>query len=401
MKKLYLFGLFLFTLLLFLCFASCSNDDSLKLDDSNKPRSTGHYIILLKQTDFDQPQSVSPSEVPVKQFLANHSIDLGRVTYIYTKVVQGFAAQLFPDEVEQLEKDPMVLLVEKDKLLGLDPIEIIPDAKDKSVPKPQASTQTTPWGVTAVGGFANTQNSSRIAWIVDTGIDLDHPDLNVNVSLSKTFVRTGIDSTTPDDYHGHGTHVAGIIAAKNNDFGVVGVAAGAKVVAIKVLSSNGWGWDSDIIAGLDYITKKGNAGDVVNMSLGGEATQSLDYAVINCANYGFFMVLAAGNSSINASNFSPARANGRNIYTVSAHNSSNSFAWFSNFGNPPIDYCAPGVSIYSTYKNGSYATMSGTSMAAPHVAGILLANNKVIFKRGYVANDPDRVPDPLASRVWR
>lgn len=400
MKKLYSFILFL-SVVPFLFLASCSNDDSLKLDDSSKAKSTEHYVVILKQTNSDQIQSVNPSEAPIKRFLVHHNIDLDRVTYIYTKVVQGFAARLFPEEIQQLEQDPMVLLVEKDKLLGLDPIEVIPDSKNKNIPKPQASTQTTPWGVTAVGGFVNAQNSSRMAWIIDTGIDLDHPDLNVNVSLSKTFVRTGIDSATPDDYHGHGTHVAGIIAAKNNDFGVVGIAAGAKVVAIKVLSSSGWGWDSDIIAGLDYVTKRGNAGDVVNMSLGGEATQSLDYAVMNCANYGFLMVLAAGNSSIDASNFSPARANGRNIYTVSAHNSSNSFAWFSNFGNPPIDYCAPGVSVYSTYKNGDYATMSGTSMAAPHVAGILLANNKIIFKRGYVANDPDRVPDPLASRVWR
>lgn len=400
MKKLYLFSLLL-SVALFLSLSSCGNDDSLKLDDSNKPQSTEHYIVLLRQTNSDQVQSISPSEAPIKRFLATYNIDLDRVTYIYTEVVQGFAAQLTPDEVQELEKDPTVLLVEKDKLLGLEPIEVIPDSKDKSMPKPQASTQTTPWGITAVGGFVNTQSSPRMAWIIDTGVDLDHPDLNVNVSLSRTFVRTGIDSTTPDDYHGHGTHVAGIIAAKNNDFGVVGVAAGAKVVAIKVLSSSGWGWDSDIIAGLDYVTKRGNVGDVVNMSLGGEATQSLDYAVINCANHGFLMVLAAGNSSINASNFSPARTNGRNIYTVSAHNISNSFAWFSNFGNPPIDYCAPGVSVYSTYKNGGYATMSGTSMAAPHVAGILLANNKVIFKRGYVANDPDRVPDPLASRAWR
>jgi subtilisin family serine protease len=118
-------------------------------------------------------------------------------------------------------------------------------------------------------------------------------------------------------------------------------------------------------------------------------------------NKGFLVVLAAGNSRIDAKNFSPARANGRNIYTVSAHDINDNFASFSNFGNPPIDYCAPGVSVYSTYKNGSYATMSGTSMAAPHVAGILLANNKVVFIRGTVKSDPDYVPDRLASRTPR
>ncbi len=403
MKKSYLLNLVSFVAALF-CLVSCEKDDSLKFVDSNenKPQISEHYIVLLKQTNADQMQSSSNFvEESIKRFIASHNIDLERVTYIYSKVVEGFAAHLFPDEVQKLEKESAVLLVEKDKLLGIEPLGIVPERTDKNAPNPQASMQTTPWGVAAVGGFLNTGNSSRMGWIIDTGIDLDHPDLNVNISLSRTFVRTGIDSASPDDYHGHGTHVAGIIAAKNNDFGVVGVAAGAKVVAIKVLSSSGWGWDSDIIAGLDYVTKKGNPGDVVNMSLGGEPTLSLDYAVVNCANFNFLMVLAAGNSSINAQNFSPARVNGRNIYTVSAHDINNRFAWFSNYGNPPIDYCAPGVSIYSTYKNGGYATMSGTSMAAPHVAGILLANNKAIFKRGYVANDPDRVPDPLASRVWQ
>lgn len=106
--------------------------------------------------------------------------------------------------------------------------------------------------------------------------------------------------------------------------------------------------------------------------------------------------LAAGNESDNANNHSPARVNGLNIFTVSAMDITDSWASFSNYGNPPIDFCAPGVSVYSTYLNGGYATLSGTSMASPHVAGLLLLGN--INIDGYVKGDPDGKADPIAHR---
>lgn len=383
--------LFLFVSIYLL--VSCGKNQPVDLNQ-NEPSDDTHYIVLLKLSENDQIQSTNNVEFAIKRFISSQNIDMKRVVYIYKKALRGFSAILTPDELERLSKDPNVKLIEKDKLITLDPVEVIPDDSKSDAPL----AQTTPWGITAVGGYVNSSSITRVAWIVDTGIDLDHPDLNVNTSLSRTFVRSGRDSRTADDLNGHGTHVAGIIAARNNSIGVVGVAAGAPVVAVKVLNSKGSGYISDIVAGLDYVAENGNTNDVVNLSLGGSASTTLDNAVTGCANAGLIVCIAAGNSSAYAGNYSPARVNGTNIYTVSAHNSSDVFASFSNYGNPPIDYCAPGVSIYSTYKNGRYATMSGTSMATPHVAGILLVNNGSIYSRGYVSNDPDGSADPLASR---
>ncbi len=386
--------IFILGVILTFSFISCVNNSPIDDEMFNSSRNN-HYIVFLTFPNTDETLNPINLETYVLRFLERHKIARTKVTHIYSSLVIGFSAYLTNEELIKIKSDPDVSLVDIDKMKGIDPEET---EEVKQENKPLASTQTIPWGILAIGGFYNCERSFRIGWIVDTGIELDHPDLNVVQSLSRTFVRTGNDSLTPNDFHGHGTHVAGIVAAKDNDFGVVGVAAGNKLAAIKVLSSSGWGWDSDIIAGLDYISKRGKPGDVVNMSLGGEVSPALDQAVVALGNKGFLVVLAAGNSRIDAKYFSPARANGRNIFTVSAHDINNNFASFSNFGNPPIDYCAPGVSIYSTYKNGSYATMSGTSMAAPHVSGILLANNKVVFVRGTVKFDPDFVPDRLASR---
>lgn len=390
MKVLYNF-LFLLTLFSFYLLTSCESNQPV---DSTESTNNEHYIVLLKLSNGDQIQSTSSVEAVIKRFLTTHNIDLNRIVHIYTTVVQGFSAMLTPEELKNLEKDPNVKLIEKDKLIALDPVEVIPDNSKNDAPL----AQTTPWGIRAVGGFANGSTLTRVAWIVDTGIDLDHPDLNVSTSRSRTFVRTGRDSRTADDLNGHGTHVAGTIAAKNNSIGVVGVAAGATVIAVKVLNQNGSGYVSDIVSGLDYVAQNGNNNDVVNLSLGGGASTTLDNAIVGCANAGLIVCIAAGNSSAYAGNYSPARVNGTNIYTVSAHDSSDIFATFSNYGNPPIDYCAPGVRVYSTYKSGRYATMSGTSMATPHVAGILLINGGTIYSRGYVSNDPDGTADPLASR---
>lgn len=391
MKK-FFNSLLILTVLSFLVL-SCQKQDF--TTTTSEPTVANHYIVLLKTTKDDFTLSTFSAENYVKSFIFSNNISSSSITYIYKKAVVGFAGYLTPEQVERLSKLPEVLVVEKDQLVALPPTEVVEDDPKSETPL----AQTTPWGITAVGGYVDCSNITRIAWIVDTGIDLDHPDLNVNTTLSRTFVRSGRDSRNADDNNGHGTHCAGIIAAKNNSIGVVGVAAGARVVAVKVLSSNGSGYVSDIVAGLDYVAQYGNANDVVNLSLGGSPSTTLDNAVVGCANSGLIVVIAAGNSSANAGNFSPARVNGTNIYTVSAHNSSDVFASFSNYGNPPIDYCAPGVSVYSTYKSGRYATMSGTSMAAPHVAGILLANSGSIYSRGYVSSDPDSDPDPLASRT--
>ena len=192
-----------------------------------------------------------------------------------------------------------------------------------------------------------------------------------------------------------GTHVAGTIAAIDNNIGVVGVAAGATVIPVKVLGARGSGSWSGIIAGIEHVAEYGSAGDVANMSLGGGIVAAVDDAVKAAAAYGIKFVLAAGNSGANAINYSPARANGDNIYTISAMWEGDIWVSFSNYGSP-VDYCAPGVYINSTWKNGGYNRISGTSMAAPHAAGVLLLGDP--SSDGTVSGDPDGSPDPIISR---
>jgi subtilisin family serine protease len=132
------------------------------------------------------------------------------------------------------------------------------------------------------------------------------------------------------------------------------------------------------------------------MSLGSGAMLAIDDAVLKASNAGILFAVAAGNSGDNASNYSPARVNGTNIFTISAMDNNNRWASFSNFGNPPVDYCMPGVNIQSTWLNGSYNTINGTSMAAPHMAGVLLLKGKSFTISGYVTGDPDGKNDPVA-----
>ncbi|MGY5847806.1 S8 family serine peptidase [Salegentibacter sp. HM20] len=229
--------------------------------------------------------------------------------------------------------------------------------------------------------------------MIDSGIDLDHADLNVDASRGFNAFTSGKDGRSADDGNGHGTHVAGTIAAINNDIGVIGVAPGATVIPVKVLDSRGSGSYSGVIAGVDHVAAYGNSGDVANMSLGGPTSDALDQAVLSASQQGIKFVLAAGNESSDANNSSPARVNGSNIYTISAMDSNDNWASFSNYGNPPVDYAAPGVAVKSTWKSGGYNTISGTSMAAPHAAGVLLLGNA--STDGTVNGDPDGNPDPI------
>lgn len=237
--------------------------------------------------------------------------------------------------------------------------------------------------------------------MLDTGIDLDHPDLNVDVGSSASFVA----GESADDGHGHGTHVAGTIAAKNNSTGVVGVAVDADVVSVKVCNSYGQCYTSNLDAGVDYIASNYSPGDVANISLGWPITGSLrvdlalsvlENTIETAADDGLKFAIAAGNESQHANNKSPARIEYNNVWTVSAHDENDVFAWFSNYGNPPIEYSNPGVDIHSLWRNGGTNTIDGTSMAAPHIAGLLLASPNGITNDGFVTNDPDGNPDPIA-----
>jgi subtilisin len=231
-----------------------------------------------------------------------------------------------------------------------------------------AIAQSIPWGVQKVKAdqvFSYTQGEGVKVGIIDTGINLTHPDLHVVDNVS--FVD---GAATGNDDHGHGTHVAGTVAALNNSIGVVGVAPQAELYAIKVLDSSGSGWDSDVISGIQWAVDHDI--DIINMSLGSDQSSTAFELACNSAyNAGVLIVAAAGNSGSSGSTSDcvgyPAKYN--SVIAVGAVNSSNTRASFSSTG-PAVEIAAPGVSVYSTYKGGAYATMSGTSMASPHVAGV-------------------------------
>ncbi len=297
----------------------------------------------------------------------------------------GFSAVIPESRMGAIMADPRVAIVEKDGPVSL----IFPRAQARPGGG-GGGGQTTPWGIARVGGAGD--GTGKTAWIIDSGIDLSHADLNTSKACHVHYA-----GTSPSDGNGHGTHVAGTVAAKNNSQDVVGVAANAYVCSVRVLGNSGSGTWEGVVNGVNYVAANGKVGDVANMSLGGSGTNAtLESAVASVASVGIKMVLAAGNNGEHAANFTPARVNGTNVFTISATNSSDCMASWSNYGNPPVDYAAPGVSILSTRKGGGTTTMSGTSMAAPHVAGILLMGS--IRTSGSASCDPDGNPDPIASR---
>lgn len=313
----------------------------------------------------------------------------GQVKHVYRVALQGFNVHMPPQALERMQAaNPNIAYCEQDQVMATPPIRI--EAKPGGGGSTQPA-QGTPWGIARVNGGGG--GTFGTAWVIDSGIDLTHPDLNVDTARSRSFLG---GTTNPQDQNGHGTHVAGTIAARDNTIGVIGVAPGAPVVSVRVLDRRGSGSNSGVIAGVEYVAANGRSGDVANMSLGGGVSSALDTAVLNASAGGVKFVLAAGNSSVSATTSSPARVNGPNIFTVSAFANGDTWASFSNFGNPPIDWAEPGVSIRSTWLSGGYNTISGTSMAAPHLAGILLAGP--VRQNGNVAGDPDGNPDPIGVR---
>ena len=291
----------------------------------------------------------------------------------------GFIAKLSKDEVVTLKKDISIQSIEPDRVVKLGVCFTV------------AAPTLITWNVKRVG-YGN--GIGKRAWIIDSGIDFDHPDLTVDATLSKSFLP---NETSAKDENGHGTHVAGIIGAKNNTFGVLGIASGATLASLRVLDKDGSGTLGYIIQALAYVNTNGKAGDVVNMSLGADtSSQILNQQVKNTAARGIYITIPAGNDYTSANKFSPANANGTNIYTVSAVDSLDNFANFSNYGNDVVDYAEPGVYVLSTYPDNRYAYMSGTSMAAPHLAGLLLLKGNNLSVSGYAKNDPDGTPDPIA-----
>jgi subtilisin family serine protease len=335
-----------------------------------------------------------PSDAAAASTLGALEAGLGlRVRKVYRHALQGFAADLTPAQVRALRSNPRVGAIQEDRIVSLSPLSL--QARVVSVAKVPRKRQVVPTGIQRCGAAQSA--TARINGIedamdvdvavVDTGIDPKHPDLNLAGSVNFATGKAG-------DPNGHGTHVGGIIGARDNGIGVVGVAPGARLWSVRVLNKKGLGSWSDIIDGLDWIAARADQIEVANLSLSDDA--SADNPVIQAAFDGLVargvtVVVAAGNADATgikqASQTIPARYD--SVIAVSALADSNgaaghsagtfkvkgryfefdeSYADFSNYG-PAVDLIAPGVAILSTYKNRKYAEISGTSQASPHVAG--------------------------------
>jgi subtilisin family serine protease len=273
--------------------------------------------------------------------------------HVFSHSIRGFSASLTARQIQDLENNPMVQNIEPDGTMSI-------------------VAQTLPWGIdridadtsTTAAGNGSGAVSNVNVYIIDTGIDTRHGDLNV---VKHVNFAGGPNS----DCHGHGTHVAGTVAAIDNASDVVGVAPGARLTGVKVLGCGGTGTNSGVIKGIDYVTANAVKPAIANMSLGGGASNAVDNAVRASVAQGVFYSIAAGNSGANACNSSPARAGAgadNGIMTTAATDSADQEASFSNYGSC-VDIWAPGVSVLSTKKGGGTTTFSGTSMAAPHVGG--------------------------------
>ena len=302
--------------------------------------------IVVFKAGVSNPGSVAD------QHRARHGAQL---RHVYKDALKGYAAKIPSARLAALRSDKRVAYVEHDGAV-------------------RAVGQILPWGVnrvdadtsTTLAGDGSGAISNMHAFVVDTGI-YKHSDLNV---VNHVDYADGPNT----DCDGHGTHVAGTLAARDNASAVVGVAPGIRLTGVKVLDCEGSGLRSDVIAGVDYVTRRApytRGPDVANVSLGTGPSQSIDDAVRRSAASGIFYAVAAGNDGANACYTSPARAGaGTNngIATVAATDGYDGETPSSNFGSC-VDIWAPGASILSTRKGGGTTRASGTSMASPHVAG--------------------------------
>lgn len=310
------------------------------------PEPMARKIVIFESGVLNEPAR----EALVKKF--------GGVKIKDLTLIGGKAVLLSPKAEAALSKQAGILRIDDD-------VEIFTQLKPIKVEgvKPQP-LEILPWGVDKIDAEKvwgiTTGDAIKVA-IIDTGIDLAHPDL-------KTNIKGGYNSINPrksaDDDNGHGTHVAGIVAAIDNEIGVVGVGPQIDLYAVKVLNAVGSGYLSDVIEGLDWAIANGM--QVVNMSLGTLSNvQSFREAIQRVNAAGIVQVAAAGNSG--GAVIYPAAY--PEVIAVSATDQNNVIVSWSSRGLE-VDLTAPGVSIYSTYKGQIYKTLSGTSMAAPHVTGV-------------------------------
>jgi hypothetical protein len=377
------------------------------------------YLVFLSV-----PTAAGQVSPRARQLLARLAPDI-QPTEVWEQL-NGFSARFSPAQADQLSRLEEVASIEADGPVSLiqpivaDDVLATQNWSDSSVMLPQvlisygdapaSSGESCPWGVKASWQGSDISQYGNIglgsyAFVIDSGVQKTTNDLNLNAAWSRSWIN-GQDAFT--DGNGHGTHVSGIIAAMANGIGVVGVAPGAEIVSLKVFDDTGSGSISSVIAAVNYAASviTSNTLDlgkvVINMSLGGGGDASLDAAVRNAASLGIRFAIAAGNSAADVDNYSPARAgDDPNVWTVSAVDSTYTTASFSNYDKitssdliDNVDVAGPGVNVLSYYKNGVLTNLSGTSMAAPHIAGELLAGG--VIKGDLVKPSANGDADPFA-----
>ncbi|KAJ3416227.1 serine protease [Chytridiales sp. JEL 0842] len=308
---------------------------------------------------------------------------------------RGYAAKITPEIAESLRALPEVAFVEQDTVVTtfggiFDPAPTTQPPVPTTTTRPPVITTTTtiptvapnptggasqsgaPWGLRRLSkpdlplpnlySFNSAAGEGVDAYIIDTGVLISHPDFEGRARVGASFSTDNNDV----DGNGHGTHVAGTVAGKT-----YGVAKKANIIAVKVLSGSGSGSNSDVIAGVNWVAQQASRSgrkSVANMSLGGGANTAVDNAVAAAVRAGVTMVVAAGNNGRDACSNSPART--PDAITVAASDINDVIASFSDRGTC-VDIIAPGVNILSSWNNGATRSISGTSMASPHVAGVV------------------------------
>ena len=333
------------------------------------------YIVVFEEWAAGALGEGSNAEALASEFGAVYE---GKVDRVFKHALNGFSVEMNEKQVVAMSRDPRIKYIEEDTPMSID----------------QTTQSNATWGLDRVdqrdlplnGNYVYDGTGTGVfAYIVDTGIRASHNDFGGRVVTGYTAINDGRGT---DDCNGHGTHVAGTTGGST-----WGVAKGVTLVPVRVLDCRGSGTTSGVIAGVDYVTNQKNANPnrlmVANMSLGGGANSSLDTAVNNSVATGVTFVVAAGNSNANACNYSPARA--ASAITVGATTSTDARASYSNFGSC-LDIFAPGSSITSAWylSNTSTNTISGTSMASPHVAGVAAL---------YLAANPASSPSQVTSAI--
>jgi subtilisin len=354
----------------------------------------------------------------------------------YGTALFGFAARIPEGRLRALEKDPRVAYVDADRHVSL-PIPRTtgprkcsnnPNApgcgNDDQTSGDAPNGQVIPWGIARIGSESNSNDGAGIhVYVLDTGIDSNHEDLASNLGDGFATIECNASRKTCkkawDDDNGHGTHVAGTIGAINNDTGVIGVASGAALHAVKVLNRSGSGNFSGVIAGIDWVamqTREHGMPAVANMSLSGSGTMrgscsptgftgsdAFHEALCNAKNAGVVFAVAAGNSGIDTENTVPGAYHDA-VISVSATDATDNWPSWSNWGDDssgwsdnqsaPVAISAPGVTVLSTQMGGGTTQKSGTSMASPHVAGAIalyLASNSQSQDNTAFANARDQL----------